>query len=98
MLTYKQTKNHNASIERCKAIIEDLENYLNQRVIAYFSSDIDNDVSSIINHENVFIIENLLSIPNDKKDLILVLHSSGGFAFLAEQIADKDGNIRVESA
>lgn len=84
----QKNKNHNVSIERCKVIIKDLEKSLNQRVIAYFSSDVGNDASSMINDEDVFIIENLLSIPSDKKDLILILHSSGGFALSAERIIE----------
>lgn len=84
----QQNKNHNASIERCKAIIKELENILDKRVIAYFSSEVGKDASSMVNDEDVFIIENLLSIPSDKKDLVLILHSNGGFALSAERIID----------
>jgi len=89
LLTELQTnKNHNVSIERCKVIIKDLENSLNKRVIAYFSSEVGNDAGSMINDEDVFIIENLLSIPSDKKDLVLILHSNGGLSLSAERIID----------
>jgi len=81
-------KNHNASIERCKAIIKDLENTLSKRVIVYFSSEVGNDDSSMVNDGDVFILENLLSIPSNKKDLILILHSNGGFSLSAERIID----------
>lgn len=84
----QKNKNHNASIERCKAIIKELEKILDKRVIAYFSSEVGKDASSMVNDEDVFIIENLLSIPSDKKDLVLILHSNGGFALSAERIID----------
>jgi hypothetical protein len=84
----QKNKNHDASIERCKAIIKDLENSLNKRVIAYFSSEAGNDAASMVNDEDVFIIENLLSSPSTKKDLVLILHSSGGFSLSAERIID----------
>jgi len=89
-------KNHNASIDRCKAIIKDLENSLNKRVIAYFSSEAGNDAASMVNDEDVFFIENLLSIPNDKKDLVLILHSNGGFSLSAERIIDVCRNYCVQ--
>jgi len=38
-------KNHNASIDRCKVIIKDLEKSLNKRVISYFSSEVGNDAA-----------------------------------------------------
>ena len=84
----QKNKNHDASIERCKAIIKDLENHLNKRVVAYFSSEVGNDDASMVNDEDVFIIENLLSSPNTKKDLVLILHSNGGFSLSAERIID----------
>ena len=84
----QKNKNHDASIERCKVIIKDLENSLNKRVIAYFSSEAGNDAASMVNDEDVFIIENLLSSPSTKKDLVLILHSSGGFSLSAERIID----------
>lgn len=84
----QKNKNHDASIERCKAIIKDLENHLNKRVIAYFSSEVGNDAASMVNDEDVFIIENLLSTPSSKKDLVLILHSNGGYSLSAERIID----------
>ncbi len=84
----QKNQNHNTSIERCKTIIKDIENVLDKRVIVYFSSETGNDNSSMISDEDVFIIENLLSIPSTKKDLALILHSGGGFALSAERIID----------
>ncbi|MFH1325937.1 MAG: hypothetical protein ABIH48_00520 [Candidatus Falkowbacteria bacterium] len=84
----QQNKNHNASIERCKEIIIILEQKLNKRVISYFSSEIGSDTNTMINDEDVFIIENLLSIKRGKKDLVLILHSNGGIAISAERIID----------
>lgn len=81
-------KNHDASIERCKVIIKDLEKSLDKRVVSYFSSEVGNDAASMVNDEDVFIIENLLSIPSSKKDLVLILHSNGGFSLSAERIID----------
>lgn len=81
-------KNHNTSIERCKVIIKELENKIDKRVIAYFSSEEGKDESSMVNDEDVFVIENLLSIPSTKKDLVLILHSNGGFSPSAERIID----------
>ena len=92
----QQKKNHDASIERCKAIIKDLENSLNKRVIAYFSSEEGNDAASMVNDEDVFIIENLLSIPIDKRDLVLILHSNGGFSLSAERIIDVCRNYCIQ--
>lgn len=89
-------KNHNASIDRCKVIIKDLENSLNKRIVAYFSSEVGNDAGSMVNDEDVFIIENLLSIPSDKKDLVLILHSNGGFSLSAERIIDVCRNYCVQ--
>lgn len=84
----QKNKNHDASIERCKVIIKDLENTLNKRVIAYFSSEAGNDAASMVIDEDVFIIENLLSSSSPKKDLVLILHSNGGFSLSAERIID----------
>ena len=42
----------------------------------------------MVNDDDVFIIENLLSISSAKKDLVLILHSSGGFSLSAERIID----------
>ena len=84
----QKNKNHDASIERCKVIIKELENHLNKRVVAYFSSEVGNDASSMVNDEDVFVIENLLSIPSVKKDLVLILQSGGGFSLSAERIID----------
>lgn len=88
LVELQKNKNHDASIERCKVIIKSLENDLNKRVIAYFSSEAGNDAASMVNDEDVFIIENLLSIPSTKKDLVLILHSGGGFSLSAERIID----------
>ncbi|MFZ2970833.1 MAG: hypothetical protein WA063_06825 [Minisyncoccia bacterium] len=84
----QQNKNHNASIERCKQIIKELEQKLDKRIIAYFASEVGADSSSMINDEDVFIIENLLSIKSDKKDLVLIMHSNGGYALSAERIIE----------
>ena len=84
----QQNKNHNASIERCKVIVKELQDKIDKRVIAYFASEVGNDAASMINDEDVFIIENLLSIPSTKKDLVLILHSGGGYALSAERIID----------
>ncbi len=89
-------KNHNASIDRCKAIIKELENSLGKRVVSYFSSEAGTDASSMVNDEDVFIIENLLSIPSDKKDLVLILHSNGGFSLSAERIIDVCRNYCIQ--
>ena len=92
----QKNKNHDASIERCKVIIKSLENDLNKRVIAYFSSEAGNDAASMVNDEDVFIIENLLSIPSTRKDLVLILHSGGGFSLSAERIIDVCRNYCVQ--
>lgn len=84
----QENKNHNISIERCKQIIKELEQKLDKRVISYFASEVGADSSSMINDEDVFIIENLLSIKSDKKDLVLILHSNGGYALSAERIIE----------
>jgi len=84
----QKNKNHNASIERCKAIIKDLENQMNKRVIAYFSSEVGNDAASMVNDEDVFMIENILSVPCTRKDLVLIMHSNGGYSLSAERIID----------
>lgn len=84
----QENKNHNGSIERCKQIIKELEQKLDKRVIAYFASEVGADSSSMINDEDVFIIENLLSIKSDKKDLVLIMHSNGGYALSAERIIE----------
>lgn len=81
-------KNHNTSIERCRQIIKELENKLDKRVIAYFASETGTDAASMINDEDVFLFENLLSIENSKKDLILIIHSNGGYALSAERIIE----------
>lgn len=81
-------KNHNVSIEHCRTIIKDLENALDKRVIAYFSSEVGNDAASMVNDEDAFLIENLLSTPTSKKDLVLILHSNGGYSLSAERIID----------
>ncbi len=92
----QKNKNHDASIERCKVIIKSLENDLNKRVIAYFSSEAGNDAASMVNDEDVFIIENLLSVPSSKKDLVLILHSGGGFSLSAERMIDVCKNYCVQ--
>lgn len=97
LLSELQTnKNHNTSIDRCKTIIKDLENSLDKRVIAYFSSEVGNDAASMVNDDDVFIIENLLSIPSTKKDLVLILHSNGGYSLSAERIIEVCRNYCVQ--
>lgn len=91
----QKNKNHDASIERCKTMIKDLESQLDKRVIAYFSSEVGNDAASMVNDEDVFIIENLLSTPSSKKDLVLILHSNGGYSLSAERIIDVCRNYCV---
>ena len=88
LLELEQNKNHNASIDRCKKIVKEIEQTLDKRVVSYFASETGSDFSSMINDEDVFVIENLLSTPSDKKDLILILHSNGGQALSAERIID----------
>jgi ClpP class serine protease len=83
-----QHKNHNTSIERCRQIIKELENKLDKRIIAYFASETGSDAASMINDEDVFLIENLLSIEASKKDLVLIIHSNGGYALSAERIIE----------
>jgi len=83
-----QTKSHDASIERCKYIVKELERQLDKRVIVYFASEVGRDSVSMINDEDVFIIENLLSLCSDKKDLVLIIHSDGGFSLSAERIIE----------
>lgn len=61
---------------------------MNKRVIVCFSSEASKDAGSIVNDEDVFIVENLLSVPSVKKDLALVLHSNGGSILSAERIID----------
>lgn len=89
-------KNHDVSIERCKTIIKELEESLNKRIIVYFSSEVGTDESSMVNDEDVFIIENLLTIPSAKKDLVLILHSNGGQSLSAERIIDVCKNYCVQ--
>lgn len=84
----QEHKNHNTSVERCKKIIQELEQKLNKRVIAYFASEVGRDAGSMINDEDAFVIENLLSIKSDKKDLVLIMHSNGGQALSAERIIE----------
>ncbi len=81
-------QNHNASIERSKIILKELEVLLDKRVIAYFSSETGVDANTMVNDEDVFLIENLLSVDSNKKDLVLILHSDGGYALSAERIID----------
>ena len=83
-----KNQNHDSSIERCRAIIKEIETTLDKRVISYFASENGTDASSMVNDEDVFFIENLLNIPTDKKDLILILHSNGGYSISAERIID----------
>ncbi len=92
----QKNKNHNASIDRCKVIIKLLEKSLNKRVISYFSSEVGNDAASMVNDEDVFIIENLLSIPSNKRDFVLILHSNGGFSLSAERIIDVCRNYCIQ--
>jgi len=83
-----QYKNHDKSIERCKQIIKELERLLDKRIIAYFACDTGVDDISMINDTDALIIENLLSIKNSRKDLVLILHSGGGYALSAERIIE----------
>jgi len=84
----QQYKNHDKSIERCKQIIKELERILDKRIIAYFSCDTGVDDVSMINDSDAFLIENLLSIKNSMKDLVLILHSGGGYSLSAERIIE----------
>lgn len=84
----QQYKNHDKSIERCKQIIKELERILDKRIISYFSCDSGVDDISMINDSDAFIIENLLSIKSKMKDLVLILHSGGGYALSAERIIE----------
>lgn len=89
-------KNHDSSIARCKDIIKELEGKLDKRVISYFASEVSNDVTAMINDEDVFVIENLLSIVSPKKDIILILESAGGLAISAERIIDVCRNYCIQ--
>lgn len=84
----QKNKNHDSSIKRCKDIVKELEKILGKRVIAYFSSDTGIDDQSMVNDHDAFIIENILSLKNDKNDLVLILHSGGGYALSAERIIE----------
>jgi|GEM_PF-2056359 len=84
----QQHKNHDQSIERCKQIIKELEQKLNKRIIAYFSSDSGIDDISMINDQDALVIENLLNTTNSMKDLVLILHSGGGYPLSAERIIE----------
>ncbi len=84
----KASGNHDSSIDRCKQIIKELEDKFDKRIICYFASELGNDQNSMINDEDVFLIESLLSLKSPKKDLILILESSGGLANSAERIID----------
>jgi len=84
----QQYKNHDKSIERCKDIIKELEIILDKRIIVYFSGDNGVDDVSMINDQDAFIIENLLSVKSEKKDLVLILNSAGGYALSAERIIE----------
>lgn len=84
----QMTQNHNASIERCKVILKEAEALANKRIISYFASEVGTDNNSMVNDEDAFIIENLLSTPSEKKDLLLILHSNGGFSISAERTID----------
>lgn len=84
----KTAQNHDASLVRCKTIIKELESELDARVISFFSSEEGADESSLINDEDAFVIENLLSIPTTKKHVMLIVHSNGGFSLSAERIIE----------
>lgn len=84
----QQNKNHSFSFSRCREIMVSLEEILNKRIISYFASEIGEDFSSMVNDEDAFLIENLLSIKSDRKDLVLILHSNGGLALSAERIIE----------
>lgn len=83
-----EAKNHLASVTRCNAILPEIENLLNKRTVFYFASENGADMASMVNDEDSFVIENLLSVPSEKSDLVLVLHSNGGFSLSAERIIE----------
>jgi hypothetical protein len=82
------TQNYNASDARFLDIRPKIENLLNKRVVFYFASETGKDNSSMINDEDAFIIENLLSTPSTKDGLVLIIHSNGGYAISAERIIE----------
>lgn len=82
------TKNYQASADRFKIILPEIEKLLDRRVLFYFASEVGMDYSCMVNDEDAFVIENLLSIESSKKDLVLILHSNGGFSPSAERIID----------
>jgi ATP-dependent protease ClpP protease subunit len=84
----QQYKNHDKSIERCKQIIKELELIIDKRIIAYFSCDNGLDDKSMISDPDALIIENILSVKSSRKDLVLILHSGGGYALSAERIIE----------
>ncbi len=79
-------KNHNNSIKRSREIINEIEGILNKRVIVYFAADNGADAKSMINDDDVFTIQDFLQIPSHKVDLVLILHTNGGFSLSAERI------------
>jgi len=84
----QRDKNHSSSAARCKVVVNRLEQLLEKRVLVYFASEAGTDFSSMINDEDVFLIENLLNVSSTKKDLVLILHSDGGSALAAERIIE----------
>lgn len=82
------TQNYSASDTRFLDIRPKIENLLNKRVIFYFASETGKDNNSMINDEDAFIIENLLSTPSTKDGLVLIIHSNGGYAISAERIIE----------
>lgn len=78
--------NYGTSEKRSREIVVEVENLLEKRTIFYFASEVGTDTGSLITDEDAFVIENLLSVPSEKRDLVLVLHSNGGLAISAERI------------
>jgi len=81
-----ETGNYGASEKRSREIVTEVENIIEKRALFYFASEAGIDEGSLITDEDAFVIENLLSVPTEKKDLVLVLHSNGGLAISAERI------------
>ncbi len=82
------SKNHVSSVTRCNELLPLIEGSFNKRTLFYFASECGADLASMINDEDAFVIENLLSVPSEKRDLVLVLHSNGGFSLSAERIIE----------
>lgn len=80
--------NYGTSEKRSRILVSEIENLLDKRTVFYFASEVGTDQGSWVTDEDAFVIENLLSVPQEKKDLVLVLHSGGGQAIAAERIID----------